>query len=146
MAAITPVEQTDVVKPTEQGDWHNTLIRRTSGKGTDNQVDTLTHTPNGLERLVSVEVIYDATPTYTGTGLTITRDSDLGADYDIPLNLGAEPANNARYYAWYPGDTDVNSINGEVYLIGADEVLVVALPAGGSGIGATCVITTEQLG
>ena len=146
MAVITAVEATDVVRPTKSGDWHNTQIRRTYGESAAATIGVLTHTPNGLEKVISVEVVFSGAPTYTGTALTIKRLSDLAATaHDIQLTLGSEPADDDLVYAWYPGDTDTNGVAGEVFLASADEVLEVTVPSGGGALTSGVVITTELL-
>ena len=114
--------------------WKGGTIHRWSGTGTANQADTLSSTvvpERSAQRIVYVAVNYSASPTYTGTALTVKIDSGLGAAFDLQVGTGT---NNGQNFVYSPDE--------EIFLLTGDAVIVAA-PAGGSGITASVVIVTE---
>lgn len=85
----------------------------------------------GSFRLVLVTVSYSAAPTQAG--VTTTLDSGAGAGYDATLNTGTA---NARYTAYQPS---------QEMILGSDDSVVVAAPAGGAAITASVAIYVEKL-
>lgn len=135
MAAITPV----VTRQPLPGGTH---LLRWNGTGTANQADTMStatapstavHGTGGTRRLLYVGVAYSATPTYTGTALTITLDSGSGAGYDVTLAAGTD---NGRYLVYTPDE-------GIDFWIASDDAILVGVPAGGGGITAAILIVME---
>ena len=85
----------------------------------------------GSFRLVLVTVSYSAAPTQAGVSTTL--DSGAGAGYDATLNTGSA---NTRYNAYQPS---------QEMILGSDDAIVVAAPAGGAGITAAVSIYVEKL-
>lgn len=85
----------------------------------------------GSFRLVLVTVAYSAAPTQAG--VTTTLVSGAGAGYDATLNTGTA---NARYTAYQPS---------QEMILGSDDSVVVAAPAGGAAITASVAIYVEKL-
>lgn len=111
-------------------------VVRYSGTSAANSADTLT-TPavakHHSRKLLFVSVHYSASPTYTATALTVKIDSALGASYDLTLFAGS--ANNAQDVVYLP-DPDIRQLPGDA--------IVVAAPAGGSGITAAIQVTVLE--
>jgi hypothetical protein len=109
------------------------------GTGASNQADTLTITAaaaGGDFQLATVEIAYSGAATYTGTALTITKDSGLGSGYDTLLDSGTD---NGRYKVYSP--------TGLIYFSGAGatpDALVVAVPAGGAVTAAVTVTLIQE--
>lgn len=111
-------------------------VERWYGTGTANQADTLSSAAVGkgyVTRLVYVGVHYSNTATYTGTALTVKIDSGLGASFDVQLGAGTD---NAEDFTYSPDE--------EIFLFNGDAIIVAA-PAGGSGVTASVVIVTERV-
>lgn len=98
-------------------------------QGADNTQLVAALAVSGRERVLEVGVKYDATATQAG--VTVERDSDVGAAYDTILHTGAADAEDT---VWLPA--------GDVWL-GPDGLRVTA-PAGGAGVAATVYIITER--
>lgn len=130
MAAITP--STKVTEAIGGG-----AAYRQNGASAANSGDTMTTTaiPDGrVERLVDVEIAYTSGSTYTATGLTISRDSALGATYDCVLFTGS--SNNATSVHYPPTN--------ETVLLWPGDALAIVVPAGGSGKIASITVFTEK--
>lgn len=107
-------------------------IERQVETGAANTALTVTMiNPDRPFRLTTVTISYSAAPTQAGT--TVTLDSGAGAGYDATLSTGTA---NARYTVYVP-TTDL--------MLGDDDVIVVAAPAGGVGITASVAIYIETL-
>lgn len=130
MAAITPTLRAG---PTNLGG----VVKQYYGTGTANQADTLTTATvqrGTTQKLLYVTVNYSAAPTYTGTGLTVKIDSGLGSTYDFTLTSGTD---NTQFTVYLP-DPDIRLLPGVGSGVG--DAIVVAAPAGGSGITASITV------
>lgn len=103
-------------------------ITRHVETGSANTLLTSSVALNVPGRVVLVTVAYSAAPTQAG--VTTTLDSGAGAGYDTTLNTGSA---NARYTVYAP----------ENLVLGDDDALSVAAPAGGVGITASIAVYTE---
>lgn len=85
----------------------------------------------GPFRVLLVTVKYSASPTQAG--VTTTLNSGAGAAYDTVLNTGSS---NAQTTVYHPS-ADL--------ILGKDDALDVAAPAGGAGITAAVAVYVEKM-
>lgn len=100
--------------------------------GADNPL-TVSTVAGPIKRLISVEVIYSATPVQGG--ITVTRNSGILPDgaHDIELKKGSANIKDTVY------------IPDEKLMIDTDDVIDVLAPAGGGVITSAIAIYTEVL-
>jgi len=92
-------------------------------------------TPSGdPKRILQVLIAYSASPTYSGSDLTIKINSGAGAAYDTVVQTGT---NNGQYQAYVPVEP--------LYLLD-DDVLDVTVPSGGGAITSSISIYSESTG
>lgn len=135
MAAIT-VSKRSTPKPGGQTviQFYGTSAAASADTFTTPQVEE-----GGDWKLIEVDVVYSNTPTFTGTALTITKDSALGAGYDTLLSSGTD---NSRYTVYLPTG-DIRLLGRKVGTQAADG-LVIAVPSGGGALTAAVCVTLIQ--
>jgi hypothetical protein len=108
-------------------------LKTFSGKGKANTALSVS-TEKGARYLVhQVVVSYSANPTQTG--VVVSLDSGLGADYDADLLTGTA---NVRYTI-FPEDLL------KPFIVMENDILTVTAPAGGAGITSAISILAEKL-
>lgn len=107
--------------------------KRTSGQSDADTSKSVSTSGNSVRELVQVLVTYSASPTYTGSNLTVEVDSGLGTAYDGVLQSGTS---NARYFQYTPSNRPV---------IFADDEVKVTAPGGGGVITSTITIITKEV-
>ena len=107
------------------------VLTRTTGTSGANAAQTVTSPLGQRRRLFFVTVKYSATPTQTGT--TVTLNSGEAAVYDTLLATGSSNTQDTVY------------IPDEEIVIDTDDVIDVLAPAGGGVITSAIAIYTEVL-
>lgn len=108
--------------------------KRVSGLSSADSTLTVSTSGNSVRELVQVVVKFSASPTYTGSGLTVAIDSGLGAAYDGVLQSGTS---NAQYFNYVPSNRPV---------IYSDDEIKVTVPGGGGVITSTATVITKEVG
>jgi hypothetical protein len=145
MAAVTPTVTKEAIVRAGQ----TTRLVRESGTSAADSADTFTTTLDRPKKLLGVNIVYSAAPTYTAA-LTCNLDSALGAAFDVTALFTIGTADNDQFAVWYPAVSVAAAETGGTYLgpdlifAGGDQ-LVFNLPAAGGVITSSIVVYWEQL-